>query len=370
LPSFYYTSPGVYALELENIFYSRWLVACHSSQLGNAGDVLPMTVGQKSIFLVRANDGSIKAFYNVCPHRGTRLLSTSENTKRIQCPYHGWTYRLDGELIGCPDAKEYGDDFRRDEYSLYPVRSETWGGFVWVNLDPEAIPLTTYLGDFTDRFAKYRMEEMRWIGTIGAYDVESNWKVVIENTNECYHCPTVHPETLKPYYRDHVPIDEGELHGTYSLLQWRNFVKTNPDREWNHALSSRILGLDEIESASLQLPTVFPNCQFNISPAWCMTLIAWPTGPRTSRVLLNLYAHSWPGSADGYTREFEWLDFINRQDWVICKLQQEGFQSDVFAGSKFNRLEAVVRRFQRLYREAIKHADGTDLGVDDGLGPQ
>ena len=184
----------MYELELEQIFYKRWLAICHSSKFAKPGDVEIRNIGRKSIMIIKGDDGKLRAFHNVCRHRGARLLDESKNVRAIHCPYHAWTYKLDGTLIGCPDMDTYPDDgsFSRDEYPLYPVKLEMWGGFVWINLDPESLPLLSYLGDFTERFDRYQTENLRWVATVGTYDVGCNWKSMLENFNECYHCPAVH----------------------------------------------------------------------------------------------------------------------------------------------------------------------------------
>jgi Rieske 2Fe-2S family protein len=352
LPYYVYTSQDIHELELRRIFYSKWLVACHISQLSKPGDVITVEIGDKSILVVRMDDGKLGAYYNVCRHRGTRLLNQSKNVTSIQCPYHAWTYKLDGSLIGCPDMDQYFS-FKKEDHHLFRVKFELRGGFVWVNLDPDSQPLSSQLGDLAERFRKYRLEEMRWIGTIGVYEVDSNWKIIMENTNECYHCPTVHPETLRAYYRHLVPIDGSKISGNYSLLQWKDYVSSNRDVEPNQAESARMLGLEGEDKECLHLATSFPNCQLTISPSWCITIAAWPVGLRRSRVIMEMYGHQWPGSNHDYDEVMKWWDFVNKQDWPICELQQKGLESGVFVGAGFNALERAVYHFQRLYVDSM-----------------
>src|SRR5207249_3238233 len=153
-------------------------------------------------------------------------------------------------------------------------------------------------------------------------------------------------ETLKAYYRDHVPYDDSKIRGSYSLQQWKTYVDANRDREPWQAESIKRLGLSGENTTCLHLPTTFPNCQFAITPAWCQTLIAWPMGPQKTRVSFEFYAHKWSGSNHDLAEVIKWFDFVNRQDWGICELQQAGFSSGVFNGGRFNELERVVHHFQ------------------------
>ena len=261
----------MFALELERIFYKKWLVICHESQFKNAGATVVKNIGKKSILIIKGDDGKLRAFHNVCRHRGAKLLLESNTVRAIQCPYHAWTYKLDGTLIGCPDMDTYFDDssFQKADYPLYPVKLEMWGGFVWINMDPNSQPLRSYLGDFPAKFEKYDTEKLRWAATQGHYDVECNWKSMLENFNECYHCPAVHPETLKPYYRDFKPADSSKIEGPYVMLQWKDCPWDGAPLDENKRDN---LNLSQEERRTQWLPLVFPNFQFTFTPNWVMTL--------------------------------------------------------------------------------------------------
>jgi len=354
LPSFVYTSEEIFSLELERIFYSKWLAVCHSSQLKNKGDIRVQQIGSKSIVLVRGQDDVIRAFYNVCRHRGARLLGESKNAKVIQCRYHGWTYRLDGTLAGCPDMQDY-QDFDLEKYCLYKVQIDFWGGFVWINLDPHPESLFSYLGDFCDKFQKYKMEELQWVTSVGRYNVKANWKTIMENANECYHCPTVHPETLGPYYRQVVPYDEESVKGPYVFIVWKEYTKStgNAVDIATQQLGGRSLDLDESQSTAMPFPTVFPTAQFVITPDWVASFIAWPKKIRETEVLIDLFFRRVPETEEE-KEVAKYLDLVNSQDFAITEVQQEGLNSGVFGGCEFNSLEKSVRHFQKMYMQSLK----------------
>lgn len=352
-PSYFYTSEEVYNSELERIFYKKWLVVGHISQLHEPGSLLPMTIGNRAILVTRSVNGKIQAFYNVCTHRGTKLVNESKTVSNIQCPYHAWTFNLDGRLIGCPDFERYSG-FKKEDYSLYPVKLQLWRGFIFVNLDPDCEPLESFLGDFEERFGRYDTEEMVYIGGL-RYEVNSDWKVAVENGNECYHCPTVHPETLKPFYRDHSAYDQTRIRGNYTLFQWKDYIASTKTRDAGQLNSLKTLGLSEsdVEDNCLQMPNTFPNCQFNFSPSWANTLIPWPAGPRKCRVTFDFFAHKWKGCVDDASEALKWIDFVLKQDWRICEQQQAGLNSEVFVGGKVNELENVINHFHGLYLQAM-----------------
>lgn len=353
LPSHVYNSPEIYELELDRVFYRKWLCVCHESELPNPGDAIVQEVGNRSVIILRTDGDDLRAFYNVCAHKGTRLLVDSGHYNTLQCRYHGWTYQLDGKLIGCPDFAGF-DDLRKEDYSLFPIRIERWGGFVWINLNPKAEDLQSYLGDFCQKFTKYRLEELQWIKKIAVYDISANWKVVMENAMECYHCPLVHPETLGPVYRNLIPATEGEINGAYTLLHWTesSHAITRFRSHSKQLEAGSKLGFDEDEYHRKELPSVFPNNFFTLSPDNVATFFVWPKGPKRSIAVLQLYVRKWAVS-DDYTELIRYFDLVNGQDAKICELAQQGLDCEIFEGGKLNKMEDTVQRFQHMYLEAM-----------------
>jgi Rieske 2Fe-2S family protein len=221
LPSSYYQSEEIFAQESEKIFCREWICAARTEQLQKPGDYLVLEIGGESILLVRTKDGEVKAHYNVCRHRGARIVPSPEEeaasgvkltggvlgTTGIRCAYHQWTYGLDGRLLNAPYTKE-GEEFCKADFSLYPVSVESWGGFTFLNLSPdlarmEKRTLKTQFGPAMERVKRYPLSDLRTAKRI-TYEVEANWKIVLENYNECYHCGGVHPELcdIVPAFRE------------------------------------------------------------------------------------------------------------------------------------------------------------------------
>jgi Rieske 2Fe-2S family protein len=168
-----------------------WLCVGREEDLPDAGSYLTQAIGSERILVVRGEDRALRAFYNVCRHRGTQLVEEPCGRLRgaIGCPYHAWTYALDGRLLRAPRAEA---GFRPEEFPLLQARLETLGGFVFVNLERNAPALGQALADLPD-LGRYRLAELRRVRII-EYTIEANWKVIAENYSECYHCPLVHPQ--------------------------------------------------------------------------------------------------------------------------------------------------------------------------------
>lgn len=195
LPGEYYTSPGIFATERERIFGRFWLLVGHVSELAHAGSYFLAEVDRESIVVLRDADGKVGAFHNVCRHRGSRLCTAprGELGHALQCPYHAWTYGLDGRLVAAPRfAREEGGD--TSELGLLPVQVDTWGPLVFVNPDSEAPPLLEQLEDVPERIAAagIDLDALRFHRRV-EWEVEANWKISAENFLECYHCPVAHP---------------------------------------------------------------------------------------------------------------------------------------------------------------------------------
>jgi Rieske 2Fe-2S family protein len=200
-----YTSLDVYAEEQEKIWWGDWVCVGRTEEVAQPGDYVVRDLAGESIFIVRNQEGQLGAFYNVCSHRGTKFLDddTSGNVRKaFRCPYHAWTYDLNGELLGTPNVKE-DEFFDRSQYPLHSVAVGDYAGFMFVNLAKEPRPLMEALSDGAETitmFERFKMDELR-IGVRLVYEVEANWKIIVENYNECLHCPQIHPELVVPLRR-------------------------------------------------------------------------------------------------------------------------------------------------------------------------
>jgi choline monooxygenase len=365
-----YTSETFFAVERERIFRSGWVAVGSSAQVREPGDVLVAEVGGRSIFVVRRRDGELRGFYNVCRHRGTRLLAPGERrVKRfIRCPYHSWAYDLDGRCIGTPlftgsdippDQRAVFDmadvrAFDRADYGLLPVRTETWGSLVFACLDPDAAPLSEHLGDLPGRTAGYRLDEWRLART-AEYEIAANYKLVAENFMEYYHLPWVHPGLVK--------VSPIEAHhrwqgtGMYAGFCTSPIAQDTDEGGWQAGLAP-IGGLVGSDAVSARFAWIFPNVAVNILPNHLFVIHARPVAPAMTHETTYLLTHpdSTAGAASDEAIEqlATFWDTVNREDIAIVERVQAGLESTPFPGGRLcYRFEESVHRFQNMVADRM-----------------
>lgn len=209
----YYTDPAIFAKEREGLLARTWQFSGHESQVSNAGDYFAFEIAGESLFCIRGRDGNLRAFYNVCQHRAHELVSGSGTTRVVVCPYHAWTYELSGELRAGPNTKSV-PGFDRSKICLTPVRVESFHGYIFVNLDPNAAPMDEWYPGVREELGEYvpniaTLEPLEWV----EIQEHCNWKVSVENYSECYHCSLNHPTfatgVIKPETYDIQPMKKG-----------------------------------------------------------------------------------------------------------------------------------------------------------------
>lgn len=208
-----YVRPDWFNADLRAIFARSWQWVCHVEKLRNPGDYLAVSVAGHPIAVVRDREGKLRAFYNVCKHRAHHLLEGAGNTTRIMCPYHAWTYKLDGQLVRAPHTETL-EDFNAKDICLDQVQVEEFCGFIYVNLDPSAASLVSQSGDLETEIRHWApdIDQLTFARRL-TYEIKSNWKNVIDNFLECYHCPTAHKDFCTLVDMDTYKVT---THGIYS----------------------------------------------------------------------------------------------------------------------------------------------------------
>src|SRR5207245_2780002 len=215
----YFVSPEVFAEEQDRIFSKQWVLVGHQSQIAQPGDYFTADIAGESIIVIRDSRFAIRGFYNVCRHRGARLKEDlCGHASTIQCPYHAWTYALDGRLIGAPHMDET-PGFNKAEYPLKPARLGLWEGFIFVNLADSPIRLEEWFAPLAGKFSRWNLGALRSAKRI-EYDVRANWKLMFQNYSECYHCLGVHPELSKisPYDSAENDLTKGPFLGGFMRI--------------------------------------------------------------------------------------------------------------------------------------------------------
>ena len=353
----FYFSEDIFAREKERIFCREWVCAGREEDLITPGDYLVVGVAGESILVVRTREGTLAAHYNVCRHRGSRLVpegSSGSLGGTIRCPYHSWTYALDGALRTAPYLDEDGG-FTRTSLGLHPVGIETWGGFFFLNLTPAEASsrnygLLTQLGEVPDRLRRYPLAQLR-AGRRIEYKVEANWKVLLENYNECYHCGPVHPELcrLVPAFKQRGG----------SELDWERGI---PHREgaWTFTesgTSSRrpFEGLNDDERIRHKGELIYPNFMISLSADHVTAYSLWPEGPGRTRVVCDFLFHPSEIQLPDFNPAdaVDFWDLVNRQDWAICENVQRGMQSRVFQHGYYAPMESASLDIRRYIKEKL-----------------
>lgn len=366
LPSSWYHSERVFALEKERIFCREWLCAGREEQLTEPGGYRVLEVLGESILLVRTREGRLRAFYNVCRHRGTRLcrdpaavptgqehLAGGVAAGRITCPYHQWTYDFEGRLVAAPHLSTQ-PQFERGLFSLYPVAVESWGGFVFLNLTPAtAVPLQEQLGAIPARLERYPLSELR-IGHSILYEVAANWKVICENYNECYHCAGVHPQLCEvvPAFRDRGGANLDWARGIPHRDGAYTFTMTGTTRRRAFA------ALNEDERVRHKGELVYPNLFVSLACDHAAIFVLQPRSAAHTRIACHFLFEPFeiakadfdPGDAVTF-----W-DLVNRQDWAICEAVQQGIGARVHERGYYAPMEDFNLDIRRYVLERIGDA--------------
>jgi Rieske 2Fe-2S family protein len=349
LPRRVYTDPAIFALEGKALFGRMWLCIGRDEDLPETGIYLTQEVGGEKLLVVRGDDGALRAFFNVCRHRGARLVEEPCGRLRgaLSCPYHAWTYALDGRLLRAPRAEA---GFRVEAFPLIQARLETFGGFVFVNLDRDAPPLAEVLADLPD-LGRYCVAELRRAKRV-EYTVEANWKVIAENYSECYHCQLVHPQL-------HRISDITSGHAQFGVafnggpMQLRDGF-TTMSISGATALPP-LPGLDEADHRLVHYYLVYPNLMLGLHPQYVLVHRAWPLAPDRTRVDCEWLFPPASLAAPGFDPAdmVEFWDLTNRQDWVLCERVQRGAASAGYAPGPYHSSERCVHAFDKWYAEAI-----------------
>ena len=340
LPWSWYADPEVLRREGERIFARAWQYAGHSGQLPEDGSYFAAVAGQVPVVVTRARDGQLRAFLNICRHRG-HVVATGEGMREtLQCPYHAWTYGLDGALRAAPRAdREPGFDF--DELALQEIPVDTWGPFVFVNPDAGAAPLAAALGEVPARLAEIVDVDALEFRFRSQYELEANWKIACENFLECYHCAVAHRGFTAAV---DVSLDAYRLEAAGLTSSQLGPLRENGDSFLAHG-----------ELPRSQFHFVWPNFGINVFPGQpnlsCGPIL--PVGPeRTARFLDYFFA---PEVEQAWIDELlAFDDQIGREDTALVEGVQRGVRSGVLAeGRLLTESEQLVAHFQRLCAEAL-----------------
>ena len=351
LPATAYTDADVLAWERRHLFAGAWTCVGRRADLaGNGATARAIQVGDVGVLLTFP-ESSVRAFANVCRHRGHELLPAEGTAthRAVACPYHGWAYRLDGTLHTAPGMAGQ-ESFDPTTHGLVALPAREWHGWVFVNATGTAPPFDRYVGAMDDLVAPYRPAELE-LGARHSYEVAANWKVIVENYHECYHCPLIHPELCKvspPASGDNWNLPGAWVGGSMEL---RDHAETM-------SLDGRSGGrmLPGVDPRTVRYLGLFPNLLVSAHPDYVMAHRLEPIAPGRTWIECSWYFP--PGVPDpAYAVDF-W-DVTNREDWAACESVQRGLMNPHFRPGPLAAREDAVYQWVSLVAKMYLDPAGT-----------
>ncbi|HSR53897.1 MAG TPA: aromatic ring-hydroxylating dioxygenase subunit alpha [Acidobacteriota bacterium] len=356
LPREFFQSPQIFQEEIEKIFQRRWMLACRQEEVAHSGDFLAFEIGDESILLVRDGDGRLRAHFNVCRHRGTRLCDHEQGRFRrglIECPYHAWKYDLNGDLKAAPLMKGVSG-FRKEDFGLFSAHTAEWGGFVFVNLSREAAPFGEEMAALEGRFRSWQLPRLRIAHKI-EYVLECNWKLILENYQECYHCPGVHPTLAQrtPFRSAVHDCMEGPVIGGYMEIRQPGGSLTMD----GEAAGPPLGDVSGDDLGRVYYFSIFPNFLLSPHPDFVLYHRLRPLAFDRTRVdcffLLQPDVISDGAKMERFQSAVDFWDQTNRQDWHVCQQMQRGLRSKRFQRGRYSPQEDICHALDREVLKAL-----------------
>jgi Rieske 2Fe-2S family protein len=364
LPAAWYYDPAQYARELEAVWYRDWICVGRTEELRQSGDYVVVSVGEESLILTRDRDGRARAFHNTCRHRGSLLCATPSGrfaNGRIVCPYHAWSYGLSGELLATP-RMDLPADFQRENFPLYAVHLDTWGGFLFVNLSEKpATILPSFLGSEAENVQRWPLADLvsvhREVSTLAC-----NWKLFWENYSECYHCPGIHPELCRvmPIYKEGL-LSYADSH---SSAPPGNAGDSRPHVApgfvtWTLDGQTKLPPIDGPSDADRDLGAVFASFTANLfvvaHPDYVRSVRIAARGPEQVELTVDWLLP--PGVAEQHADELDKMITLGKlvvaQDGRVCELNQQGLRSRRHQEGVLMPQEAALYEFHEWLRARL-----------------
>ena len=355
LPAWVYDNGELNRLELQRILLPSWQIACHVNSIAQAGDYVTLDIGPESVFVWRDRDRTIRAFHNVCRHRGARLVDASGNCPgTLTCPYHGWTYRQDGALIGVPSRESFAS-LERADFGLKSVRVEVAFGFVFVAVSGNPPPVADTWGPLMAEFSPYRFEDMVPLGPISHETWNVDWKIAIDNYLESYHVPIGHPglnRMFTPDYEDQAAVP--------TIARGVSWMRQHESSRWSERMYQRLVGgivthLPEPQRRSWRFYSALPNLGIDVFPEQMDFFQVLPQGP--GKCVIRGASFGLPDDRSEM-RAIRYLGArintqVNDEDRTLCTRVQRGLASGSYQPGPLSGLERWMLEFHDLLRERI-----------------
>ena len=343
----YYSNETIFNEELINLFHENWLCVGRSDDIKKKGNYITFQIGNESLIIIRNERNHLNGFFNVCRHRGTRICIDEKGSfsKTIQCKYHGWTYNLNGSLVGAPNMDSV-DDFNKSDYPLHSVLIKEWDGFIFICLSDKPESFEIFYKPLKNKFNEWQLSKLKTIEQKN-YTIKANWKLVVQNYNECYHCPTIHPELAKIHHFTNGENDlyEGPFLGGFMTLNEDKKSITNSGN-----LSSKpISGVTKTNLNRVYYYSLFPNMLISLHPDYVMYHTIVPVSPSECKVTCSWLFFKENDDKHNYSDAIEFWDKTNKQDWEVSELSQLGIKSKKYTPGPYSSRESLLSTFDNYY---------------------
>ncbi len=347
LPAGRYTDPRYYALEKEYLWNKSWLFAAHIDEVPEPGCFMLWDNTGDPLVIVHAEDGGINAFYNTCQHRGAPVVTDQTGKKpRLTCKYHGWSYTLDGDLVGVRDLEDFRDlDFSCR--SLKSVRCERFGNLIFINFDDDAPSLLDWLGPIAEEWREFQFDNCRLVSR-RSFDLHCNWKIAMEANTEVYHVPAIHPTTVAPMLDDRRNVNTFYANGHGRMVAPSRLNREQMDL-LPRSVFPEIETVGEIGRTCTQSYGIFPNWVSPLSDRTLPPLLFWPTSIKTTRFEVWTLCRDWGGGPMPAefkniwtTEDDQELTQVLQEDTLFGPWIQKSMESKGFRGVPLSYQEARI----------------------------
>ncbi|MGB9737636.1 aromatic ring-hydroxylating oxygenase subunit alpha [Chloroflexus sp.] len=347
LPGYYFSSTDIFIREQDRIFARTWVCVGRSEDVATAGAYRLIEVAGESLILLRDQTGQLHAHCNVCRHRGARLCTELQGKlgETIVCPYHAWTYRLDGTLATARYMQD-APGFRCEEWPLLSAAVAEWDGFVFVSLAEQPVAFERAFAPLIGKFQAWDSERLR-CGAQIVYEVAANWKLIIANYSECYHCPLIHPElvAVSPWQSGRNDLTSGPFLGGYMDLKHESMTLDG------HTRRPPLPGLNAEDRRRVYYYSIFPNLLLSLHPDYVMAHRLIPQRPDATTIVCSWYFAPEVMATPDFdpSDAVEFWDRTNRQDWRVCELSQQGVSSRAYRPGPYAQSEGLLWQFDQEY---------------------
>ena len=355
LPRRYFVGPDVFEEEMRKIFATSWLCLGRADRVALPGQFFLQQVGIDSLIVVRDKANTVRAFHNSCRHRGTRLCERSEGkfSETIQCPYHAWTYALDGRLLAAPSS-DMIDDFQKSQYPLHQAATHVWEGFLFLNLAANPEPFDQAYAPLLDRFSRFNLANLR-VGQRIDYDVAANWKLVVQNYQECYHCAPVHPALtrMSPPTSGEIDLHAGPFLGGYMILNGEHETLSISGR----SCGAPVGDLPAEDLKRVYYYSLFPNMLLSLHHDYVMVHTLWPQSVNRTLITCEWLFHPDTLADPRWNIEdgVKFWDMTNKEDWHVCEQSQLGVTSTAYRPGPYSRRENISAAFDEEVLRRLGH---------------